>query len=185
MTDTSLDLDSLRELVLKSQSDEEKEKERTKLITECNNPNRRKIKKVNPKFCSEWNQLDQDLQINRIIEYVSRYSEEQDLTPSTGKKIRQLLVKALIEENLEVEYDSTVGIIVNIPKLYYTDEEGYFLGTYLNNQGELTCRISKIATYSNNQQNGIAILTEEYQDNKKKDPIPAELRKTTLTLKRR
>lgn len=164
---TELDLDELRNIVLKSQEIENAGNTQTQLL---NNENRKKVKKINPKFCYDWVNLDADLQINRLIEYVSRYTEEQDLSTATAKKVRQLLVNALINEKLEVEYDSTIGIITNIPKLYYSDDKGYYLGTYLNDKGEFIFRVSRISRV--NTKNGdqeITITTEDYSaDSKKK-----------------
>lgn len=156
-----IDLDRLRQEILQSTKEEEKNK--TKLLPP-NIHQRHRPRKINPKFCYEWNQLDQDLQINRLIEYVGRYTSDNDLPPSTGKKIRKLLVEALVKETLNVEYDSNVGSVINIPKLFFDPKEGYFLGTYLNQEGELTCRISKISQITDSE-NNLAITTEDFKTN--------------------
>ena len=139
-----LNLDELRKIVLQSQEKERSQEPQTKLYEEIN-PNRGKVKKLNPKYCYEWSSLDTDIQVNRLIEFVNRYSEEHDLSTATAKKVRQLLVNALINENLQVEYDMTVGIITKIPKLYYSKEKGYYLGTYLNDEGKFIFKVSKIS----------------------------------------
>ncbi|MEX0598338.1 MAG: hypothetical protein WD512_17755 [Candidatus Paceibacterota bacterium] len=144
-------LDDLRNLVIKSEQDELANTERTLLLNittsnPANKSNKKTNKKINPKFCVDWLTLELDMQVNRIIEYVGRYSAENDLPSSTSKKIRKLLVEALVKGTLnEIEWDTTNGMIRNIPKLFFNPHDGYFLGTYLNNQGELATRISKIS----------------------------------------
>ena len=164
-----MNLDELRNIILHSQELEKKRKGQTRLVIE-DNPNREKVKKMNPKFCHEWNNLDLDSQINRLIEFVSRFSSENDLTAPTSKKVRKLLVKSLIHENLDVDYDSEVGIITKIPKLYYSNENGYYLGTYLNEKGEFIFRVSKISKCHNGSQN-MSIVTEDFQTDPKKSLI--------------
>jgi len=161
-----IDLDKLRQEILELTKEEELKSKKTKLLP-SNIHQRHRPRKINPKFCYQWHQLDQDLQVNRLIEYVGRYSSEHDLPPSTGKKIRKLLVEALVKETLNVEYDSTVGSIITIPKLFFDPKEGYFLGTYLNQEGELTCRISKISKISDSE-NNLAITTEDFKNPSKK-----------------
>jgi len=155
---SDIDIDKLRELILKSQEIELESIQKTKLL-ENKNDNRRKVKKINPKFCNEWSELDKDFQINRIIEYVDRHTEKEDLTEATSKKLRKLLVEALVNDQLDVEYDSVVGLINKIHKLHYNDNEGFFLGTYLNEDGNLPCRITKISKITTDD--GI-ILTEDF-----------------------
>ena len=155
-----IDLDSLRDIVKASQEEELSKSERTKLLEE--DPKRYRPKKINPKFCYEWNSLETDLKINRLIEYVGRYSAEHDLPTSTSKKIRRLLVTALVKgPSLEVEYDQAMGVIKNIPKLFFNHKDGYFLGTYLNNEGELTTKVSRIKNVDGDG----TITTEDYKIN--------------------
>jgi hypothetical protein len=159
-------LDDLRDMVLKSEQEELASTERTQLLDRGSNNiigKRSRLKKINPKFCTEWVNLELDMQINRIIEYVTRFSAENDLPNSTAKKIRKLLVEALVKESLtEIEWDITTGTIVKIPKLFFNPYDGYFLGTYLNKEGELATRISKIS----NIEDGM-ITTEEFNQNKR------------------
>ena len=170
-------LDDLRNLVIKSHQDEQEATERTLLLNitnTTNNPlnkgNKRINKKINPKFCVEWVSLELDMQVNRIIEYVGRYSVEHDLPNSTSKKIRKLLVEALVKGTLnEIDWDPSNGIIRNIPKLFFNPHDGYFLGTYLNNQGELATRISKIS------------ITEDGNITCDEPPSPPKLKPTTTT----
>lgn len=169
-------LDDLRNLVIKSQQDEQSTTERTLLLNITNstsNPlnksNKKTNKKINPKFCVDWVTLEVDMQVNRIIEYVARYSVEHDLPNSTSKKIRKLLVEALVKGTLnEIEWDTTNGIIRNIPKLFFNPHDGYFLGTYLNNQGELATRISKISITEDGN-----ITCDEPPSQPKLNPIPS------------
>lgn len=164
------ELEEIRKYIQKSQNDEQSKKKQTQLILE--NPSRRRVKKLNPKFCFEWSTLDRDQQINRLIEYVSRYMEKNDLSQSTSKKIRKLLVNALVQENLNVEYDKTLGMVTDIPKLYYNHDEGYYLGTYLDDQGEFICRISKISEESVGKGNDIRITTEDFSTDNNMDEKP-------------
>lgn len=149
-----IDLSALRQLILKLNAEEKAQNNHTELLV---NPNREKVKKLNPKFCSDWKHLELDSKINRLIEYTSRFAHEKDLSDSTSKKVRQLLVKAIVNETVEIEFDESLGIITKIPKLYYSDDKGYYLGTYLNNQGQFIFRISKIS--QQDQSNDTEILT--------------------------
>ena len=156
-------LDDLRNLVLKSEQDELAASDRTQILdnkaTSQLSGKRSRMRRVNPKFCTEWNTLEQDMQINRLIEYVGRYMNENDLPPSTGRKIRKLLVEALVKGTLlDIEWDMVTGTIQRIPKLFFNAHDGYFLGTYLNKEGELATRISKIS----NIEDGV-ITTEEFK----------------------
>lgn len=163
-----MDLDDLRQVVLQSQEKEEDRKNKTKLLI-SENPNRKKVKKINPKFCYEWSALETDLKINRLIEFVSRFSDENDLPAPTAKKLRKLLVASLVNETLDIDYDSTVGIVNSIPKLYYNEENGYYLGTYLNDKGEFIYRVSKITRCHNDSINqNLSIVTEDFKDEPKK-----------------
>jgi len=157
------DFKEIKEVIIKSQKDEKTKSSSTQLIVE--NPNRKSIKKLNPKFCFEWETLDRDLQINRLIEYVGRYGEDNDLSSAVTKKLRKLLVTALVEENLQIEYDESLGIVTNIPKLYYNHDDGYYLGTYLNDQGDFICRISKISKCVESSSD-LSITTEDFKTKK-------------------
>lgn len=160
-----IDLNALRKIIIKSQEEEIAKKRQTQLF-EKENPHRKKVKKINPKFCCEWSQLDCDLQVNRIIEFVSRFGDENDLSTATTKKIRKMLVSSLVNEKLQVKYDSSIGIITSIPKLYYSDSKGYYLGTYLNDNGEFIFRVSKISDVKSGGDQKMTITTEDYQSKK-------------------
>jgi hypothetical protein len=156
---TTTDLESLRQLVIDSEREAQAKFGKTELLEENPYKNKRhRPKKINPKFCYDWVQLDTDLKINRIIEYVGRYSGENDLPRSTAKKIRKLLVSALMKGPLDIEYDPTVGSIINVPKLFFNPKDGYFLGTYLNEEGELPTKVSKIKTVADG-----TITTEDFK----------------------
>lgn len=159
MNDDTTDLESLRKLVIESEREAQEKSGKTEILEDNPYTNKRhRPKKINPKFCYDWVQLDTDLKINRIIEYVGRYSSDHDLPPSTSKKIRKLLVNALVKGPLDVEYDPVVGSIIDIPKLFFNPKDGYFLGTYLNQDGELSTKVSKIRTVSDG-----TITTEDFK----------------------
>tara|TARA_R100001163_G_C5065682_1_gene203698 strand:- start:532 stop:1074 length:543 start_codon:yes stop_codon:yes gene_type:complete len=163
------ELDSLRDIIKKSHEEELAKAKKTKILEENPQINARHRKeKTNPKFCYLWNHLDLDLKINRIIEFTSRFIHEKDLPSSTGKKIRKLLVSSLVNGLLDVEYDPVNGKILNVPKLFFNPKDGYFLGTYLDNDGNLATRISKISDINESSgDGGISITTEDFTSQKK------------------
>lgn len=162
---SEIDLDQLRQLVENAKQTEKENNQGTVLLEKIND-NRKRLKKINPKFCEPWSSLDLDLKINRLIEHVSRLQEKQDLSNSTAKKIRQLLVNALVNETLDVDYDNVVGVVNKIPKLHYNDEQGWYLGTYLNDEGQFIFRVSKISScVDKNDNSKLSITTEKYLEN--------------------
>lgn len=177
-TTENINFEELRKIIQESQEKEVESKIHTKLIDDKYNIRRNKIKKLNPKFCIEWIELEKDLKVNRLIEYVERFKEKEDLTDATCKKLRKLLVDALVNETLDVDYDSSIGIINKIHKLQYNDIDGFYLGTYLNEEGNLTFKISKISKFMLDDN---TILTEDFKSVNKtlKDNPPTKTVKNT------
>jgi len=169
MTDVEneINFQELRKIIIETSKAEREGRSQTQLrINE--NPNRRLVTKLNPKFCADWDNLELDWKLNRIIEYTSRYGNKHDLPGSTVKKIRKLLASALKNDTLkQVVYDSTLGIITDIPKLLFSKEDGYYLGTYLDDNGSFISRVSKITKYSSGGGEPSSITTEHFQNKKK------------------
>lgn len=158
-----MDLDQLRQIVIQANQEEAESQFNPEVVEEARRERPRRHGKINTKFCIPWDTLEIDLQINRVIEFVKRFQEDNDLTSATAKKVRKLLITAICNrEKLEVVYDQTLGQIVAIPKLYYRDETGYFLGTYLNQNGSLVKRVSKISQIQEGEEKD-KIMTEDYQ----------------------
>jgi hypothetical protein len=158
-----IDVEELRRMVKMIEAEEKSKTYTTQLLDV--KTTRQKIKKINPKFCEEWDELDLECKINRIIEFVGRYTDIEDISDPTGKKLRKLLVTEIKNSNLLVEYDKCVGQITGIPKLYYNNEDGYYLGTYLNDDGKFISHISKISNYDDTN---LTITTDDYPP---KEPI--------------
>jgi hypothetical protein len=142
---TEVDLQELRKIVEQVEEEERHDVQQTQLL--IIDTQRKRIKKLNPKYCCEWKDLEFEYKVNRIIEFVERFIEESDLPESTGKKIRKLLVKSQKDHQLVVEYDTAAGQITKVPKLYYNETDGYYLGTYLNDHGEFVTKVSKITKF--------------------------------------
>ena len=140
------ELDELREIIRASQLEEANKKLTTQLLVI--ESSRKKIKKINPKYCVEWSDLELEYKINRMIEFSNRYAEDYDLSEATVKKIRRMLAGAIKNETeeLEVVYDSAKGQIISIPKLQYNHKDGYFLALYVNNDGDFIKHRTKIST---------------------------------------
>lgn len=176
MSKSQLSLEDLRKIVATAKEEEKANNCQTQLLIQ--ESIRKKVRKLNPKFCNVWETLEHDMQLNRIIEFVHRYMEDKDLSQATGKKIKKLLAEALKNKTLTVEYNTTLGIIEKVPKLFYDDEDGYYLGTYLNDNQELVSRISKISEYKSGESR-LSITTEEYSPG----PTPCDKKSLKLRIK--
>lgn len=159
-TNDEISIDELRKLLLESKEEEKlrTEKEQTKLIIE--EVTRRKLPRLNPKFCYPWINLNLECQVNRIIQYVEVICDRDNLSEATGKKLRQMLVKAAKEKTLQVDYNTTLGLIENIPSILYSKEHGYYLESIIPQYEDLIFKVSKISRYSQNS-NELHIETEE------------------------
>lgn len=160
MTTEEISIDELRKLLIESKEEEttRTEKEQTKLIIE--EVTRRKLPRLNPKFCYPWANLNLECQVNRIIQYVEFMCERDNLSDATGKKLRQMLVKAAKEKTLNVNYNTTLGVIENIPAMLYSKENGYYLETIIPQYEDLIFKVSKISRYSQDS-NSLCLETED------------------------
>lgn len=158
--ENEISIDELRKLLIESKEEERMrtEKEQTKLIIE--EVARRKLPRLNPKFCYPWSNLNLECQVNRIIQYVEVVCERDNLSDATGKKLRQMLVKAAKEKTLQVEYNTILGVIENIPAMLYNKENGYYLETIIPQYEDLIFKVSKISRYSQDS-NELYIETED------------------------
>jgi len=117
---------------------------------------KKKYKKINTKFCVDWDELVLEYKINRGIDFVARFSYENNITEHTSKNLRKIITEAIVNKTIKTEYDKVKGQIINITNLKYKEESGYFME---KNDFFIT-RVSKVSIM-NKSSDGIKITTNK------------------------
>lgn len=157
MSLTDVDWNKIEKVIKELNDDEEKNKTNPNII-ELNI--KKKYKKINTKFCFNWDELLLEYKINRAIEYANRFTRENSLTEQSALKLRKELTEAIVNKNINIEYDKTKGIILNVNNLLYKEGIGYYIKK--ENEEIKEKYISKVSKVSllNKSDNIVKIVTK-------------------------
>jgi hypothetical protein len=95
-----------------------------------------------------WNKLDKTAKIQRLSLYADNYCEQESLSPNYRRELKKYFTECLerkkLQNSKEIIYDKEVGIIKNIPSLFYNKTSQKFTLKLVEKKTTKTSKLPKI-----------------------------------------